>query len=64
MASRSNRVGGRTPDALQTFERIAAVHRRHDLARVREREPELTRKRGGRQALKGEHSASGYHAAC
>jgi hypothetical protein len=64
VTSRSNRLGGRAPDALQPFERIAAVHRRHDLARFREREPELARKRGGRQGLKGEHSASGYHVAC
>jgi sec-independent protein translocase protein TatB len=37
---------------------------RDNLARVRERNPELARERLGRQGLKGEHSESGYHAAC
>jgi sec-independent protein translocase protein TatB len=58
------RLRRRAPNALQPLERIAPMDGRDDLPGVRERNPQCAREGVGRHGLKGEHSGSGYHAAC
>jgi len=60
----TRRLDRRAPHPLKPLERIAAMHRRNDLARVGERHAKLASKRVRRQGLKGKHGGVPYHAAC